>query len=90
MQAVLRKLLGEYLDQTAVQVVCGELPVAKAVVANISQFDMVFYTGGPKVGSIIAQEAAKHLIPVNTFCARLIFCCFYATDHRIMGWPGVS
>eukprot|EP01052_Picozoa_sp_SAG31_P003574 SAG31_NODE_139_length_22847_cov_8.142474_7_plen_87_part_00 len=76
LQAVLRKLLGEYLGTAAVKVVCGELPVAKAVVANIASFDMVFYTGGPVVGSIIAQEAAKNLIPVRAaeaLCNRCIF-----------------
>ena len=44
------------------QVVQGAIPETTQLIKSPT-FDMIFYTGSPKVGSIVAQEAAKNLTP---------------------------
>eukprot|EP01043_Picozoa_sp_COSAG02_P034639 COSAG02_NODE_2434_length_8868_cov_96.980388_7_plen_350_part_00 len=63
---VLAKLLPQYIDNSALLVVEGGVEVSKAVIQQ--PFDFVLYTGGPVVGSHVAQECSKRLIP---FCLEL-------------------
>lgn len=64
--ALLAKLLPRYIDSSALAVVEGGVEVAKAAIAQ--SYDFVFYTGGPAVGSIVAQTCSKSLTP---FCLEL-------------------
>ncbi|CCD26413.1 hexadecenal dehydrogenase NDAI_0H02390 [Naumovozyma dairenensis CBS 421] len=45
-----------------VQIVQGSIDETSKLIKS-KDFSMMFYTGSPKVGSIVAQEAAKNLIP---------------------------
>ncbi|OIT02388.1 PREDICTED: aldehyde dehydrogenase [Nicotiana attenuata] len=60
--SVLAKLLGEYMDVTAVRVVEGAIPETTALLEQ--KWDKIFYTGNGKVGRIVMTAAAKHLTPV--------------------------
>lgn len=60
--AVLARLLGKYMDASAVRVVEGAVPETTALLAQ--KWDKIFYTGSGKVGRIILAAAAKHLTPV--------------------------
>ena len=64
--SVLAKLLPRYVDSAALLIVEGGAEVSRAMVQQ--SFDFVFYTGGPVVGSLVAQECAKTLTP---FCLEL-------------------
>ncbi|ETI28001.1 hypothetical protein G647_00450 [Cladophialophora carrionii CBS 160.54] len=61
-QALLVDLVPKYLDQSAIRLVTG----GPAEVGRMLEFKFnhIFYTGGGKVGRIIATAAAKHLTPV--------------------------
>ncbi|KAL6522178.1 hypothetical protein OROMI_032055 [Orobanche minor] len=59
---LLAKLLGEYLDTSAVKVVEGAVPETTALLEQ--RWDKIFYTGNGKVGRIVLAAAAKHLTPV--------------------------
>ena len=63
---VLAKLLPRYIDSSTLLVVEGGVEVSKALIQQ--PFDFVFYTGGPAVGSHVAQECSKRLTP---FCLEL-------------------
>ncbi|XP_022850277.1 aldehyde dehydrogenase-like [Olea europaea var. sylvestris] len=60
--AALSKLLGEYMDTSAVKVVEGAVPETTALLEQ--KWDKIFYTGNGKVGRIVLTAAAKHLTPV--------------------------
>ncbi|KAI3464528.1 hypothetical protein Pfo_021191 [Paulownia fortunei] len=60
--SVLSKLLGEYMDTSAVRVVEGGVLETTALLKQ--KWDKIFYTGNSKVGRIILAAAAKHLTPV--------------------------
>lgn len=60
--SVLAKLLGEYMDVTAIRVVEGAVPETTALLEQ--KWDKIFYTGNGKVGRIVMAAAAKHLTPV--------------------------
>ncbi|KAL0369269.1 UNVERIFIED_CONTAM: Aldehyde dehydrogenase [Sesamum calycinum] len=60
--SLLSKLLGEYMDTTAVKVIEGAVPETTALLEQ--KWDKIFYTGSGKVGRIILAAAAKHLTPV--------------------------
>ncbi|EYU22982.1 hypothetical protein ABFS82_03G097500 [Erythranthe guttata] len=60
--AVLSKLLGEYMDTSAVRVVEGSVPETTVLLEQ--KWDKIFYTGNSKVGRIVLAAAAKHLTPV--------------------------
>ena len=55
------RLVPKYLDQKAVAVVEGAVPETTALLDQ--HWDLIFFTGSPKVGQIIHQAAAKHLTP---------------------------
>lgn len=61
--ALLARLLPEYLDPEAVAVVEGGVSETTDLLAE--RFDHILYTGGPAVGRIVAEAAAKHLTPVT-------------------------
>ncbi|XP_073035960.1 aldehyde dehydrogenase-like [Primulina eburnea] len=60
--SVLAKLLGEYMDTSAVKVIKGAVPETTALLEQ--KWDKIFYTGNGKVGRIVLAAAAKHLTPV--------------------------
>ncbi|KAL3638831.1 hypothetical protein CASFOL_016738 [Castilleja foliolosa] len=60
--SVLSKLLGEYMDTSAVKVVEGGVQETTALLEQ--KWDKIFYTGNSKIGRIILAAAAKHLTPV--------------------------
>ncbi|KAG8378249.1 hypothetical protein BUALT_Bualt08G0118000 [Buddleja alternifolia] len=60
--SLLSKLLGQYMDTSAVKVVEGGVPETTALLEQ--RWDKMFYTGNSKVGRIILAAAAKHLTPV--------------------------
>ncbi|MGN6205748.1 aldehyde dehydrogenase family protein [Humibacter sp.] len=61
--AVFARLVPDYLDARAVSVVEGAVPETTALLEQ--RFDHIFYTGGARVGRIVAAAAAKHLTPVT-------------------------
>ncbi len=61
--AAMARWLPRYLDPNAVAVVEGDASVASEVLAQ--RFDHIFYTGGGRVGRIVAHAAADHLTPVT-------------------------
>ncbi|GER40323.1 aldehyde dehydrogenase [Striga asiatica] len=60
--SLLAKLLGDYLDTSAVKVVEGAVPEATALLEQ--KWDKIFYTGNGNVGRVVLAAAAKHLTPV--------------------------
>lgn len=60
--ALLAQLVPEYLDRDAVHVVSGGAEVAERLLTE--RFDHIFYTGGERVGRLVALAAAKHLTPL--------------------------
>lgn len=61
--ATFARLVPEYVDARAVVVVEGAVPETTALLEE--RFDHIFYTGGARVGRIVATAAAKHLTPVT-------------------------
>ncbi|PSS19905.1 Aldehyde dehydrogenase family 3 member like [Actinidia chinensis var. chinensis] len=61
--SLLAKLLGEYMDRSAVKVIEGAVPETSALLEQ--KWDKIFYTGNGKVGRIVLAAAAKHLTPVD-------------------------
>lgn len=59
--AVMQQLVTETFDPALVAVANGDLPVSEQLLEL--QFDYLFFTGSTTVGSIVAQSAAKKLIP---------------------------
>ncbi|GAA1140158.1 aldehyde dehydrogenase family protein [Nesterenkonia lutea] len=57
------RLVPEYLDREAVQVVEGGVEVTTRLLEH--RFDHIFYTGNGAVGSIVMAAAARHLTPVT-------------------------
>ncbi|XP_060214438.1 aldehyde dehydrogenase [Lycium barbarum] len=60
--SLLAKLLGQYMDATAIRVVEGAVPETTALLEQ--KWDKILYTGNGKVGRIVMAAAAKHLTPV--------------------------
>ncbi|MDH4168714.1 MAG: aldehyde dehydrogenase family protein [Acidimicrobiia bacterium] len=60
---LLAELLPRYLDDEAVVVVEGDVPVATALLER--KWDHIFFTGSTDVGRIVMTAAAKHLTPVT-------------------------
>lgn len=59
---VLAAAVAKHMDPDAVAVIEGGADVAAAVLER--QFDLIFYTGGTRVGQIVMEAASKHLTPV--------------------------
>lgn len=62
-EALVAKLVPQYLDNDAIRVVRGGIPETTAVLKE--RFDHIFFTGSVGVGRIVMQAAAKHLTPVT-------------------------
>ncbi|CAI9291487.1 unnamed protein product [Lactuca saligna] len=62
MSSLLKKLLEEYLDNSAVKVVEGGVPETSALLEQ--KWDKIFYTGNGRIGRVVMAAAAKHLTPV--------------------------
>ena len=60
--ALLKQLVERYLDPRAFAVVEGDADVSTALL--VQKFDLIFYTGGERVGRVVMAAAAKHLTPV--------------------------
>jgi aldehyde dehydrogenase (NAD+) len=61
--AAIARLLPQYLDEDAVQVIEGGVPETTAILDQ--RFDHIFYTGSTSVGRVIMTAAAQHLTPVT-------------------------
>lgn len=61
--ALIARLLPEYLDPDAVQVVEGGVEETTALLEQ--RFDHIFYTGNGAVARIVMTAAAQHLTPVT-------------------------
>lgn len=61
--AVLASLIPQYLDRRAVAVVEGAAETTTELLEV--DFDHIFYTGGERVGKIVARAAAETLTPVT-------------------------
>ncbi|CEP63575.1 hexadecenal dehydrogenase LALA0_S08e05732g [Lachancea lanzarotensis] len=61
---VMEKILKKSVDPSWVQVVHGSVEETGKLINN-PHFDKIFYTGSTKVGRIVAEAAAKNLIPVT-------------------------
>merc|ERR1712159_8951 len=55
------ELIPRYMDQNCIKCVEGNRHVTTALLEQ--KFDMIFFTGSPYVGRIVAEAAAKHLTP---------------------------
>jgi aldehyde dehydrogenase (NAD+) len=58
---VLKKLFEKYLDPRFYRCVEGKSEVAKAL--TNSKFDIILFTGSTQTGTLVAQAAAKNLVP---------------------------
>jgi coniferyl-aldehyde dehydrogenase len=58
---VLETLVGEWFDPTELAVVCGDVELATAFASM--PWDHLTYTGGGRVGRLVAQAAASNLVP---------------------------
>lgn len=61
--AFLEELLGEVFPRTYVAVVQGGQEASEALLAQ--PFDKIFFTGSPRVGRLVMEQAARHLTPVT-------------------------
>ncbi len=61
--ALLARIVPQYLDLDAVQVVEGGVEETTLLLAQ--RFDHIFYTGNGDVGRIVMKAAAEHLTPVT-------------------------
>ncbi|MDO4793230.1 MAG: aldehyde dehydrogenase family protein [Filifactor alocis] len=59
---VLCEMLGFLFDPDYIEVVLGEVEVTEKLLEE--DFDLIFFTGSPRVGRLIMEKAAKHLTPV--------------------------
>ena len=60
---ILHKMFDECFDKSYLSVVAGDINTAEQLLNE--KFDKIFYTGGSKVGKIVAKKAAEHLIPLT-------------------------
>ncbi|XP_023525804.1 aldehyde dehydrogenase family 3 member H1-like isoform X2 [Cucurbita pepo subsp. pepo] len=60
--SLMAKLLGKYLDTSAIKVIEGATSETSALLEQ--KWDKIFYTGSGRVGRIVMAAAAKHLTPV--------------------------
>lgn len=58
---LLEKLVNKTFDPGCIKVVVGDASTTKSLLKL--DFDHIFFTGSPRVGKIIVQEAAKKMIP---------------------------
>ncbi|WP_176049796.1 aldehyde dehydrogenase family protein [Burkholderia sp. BCC1644] len=61
---LLAKIVSDTFDEAEVAFIHGDLSTSQSFSAL--RFDHLFFTGSPKIGSIVAQVAARNLVPVTT------------------------
>lgn len=61
--ALLSDIFGKAFREDEVAFIQGDLQTAQAF--SKLQFDHLFFTGSPKVGSLVSAEAGKNLVPVT-------------------------
>lgn len=59
---VIEELIRETFDEEYIKVYQGEADVNEKLLEE--DFDLVFFTGSPRVGKIVMEKSAKHLTPV--------------------------
>src|SRR4029077_18087788 len=59
--ALMAELVPRYLDPEAVSVVEGGADETQALLDE--RFDLIFFTGGGRVGQIVLEQAANHTTP---------------------------
>lgn len=59
----IQKLIEEIFDPEYVAYIPGEVPETTLLLKQ--KFNHIFFTGSPRVGSIVMEAAAKHLTPVT-------------------------
>ena len=60
---IIQKLIEDTFNKNYVAYISGEIPETTVLLQQ--KFDHIFFTGSPRVGSIVMQAAAKHLTPVT-------------------------
>lgn len=60
---LIAKLVPKYLDPAAYAVVNGSVAESSALLEL--RWDHIFFTGGTRVGQIVAAAAAKHITPIT-------------------------
>ena len=61
--SILKKIINTTFDPSYIHLLEGDAKVTQSLLKL--KFDHIFFTGSPRVGRIIMQEAAKQLIPVT-------------------------
>ena len=59
----IQKLIDEIFDPAYVAYIPGKIPETTLLLKQ--KFDHIFFTGSPRIGSIVMEAAAKHLTPVT-------------------------
>jgi len=60
---VIEDMIEDFFEEAQIAVVQGEIKETTWLLEE--PFDYIFFTGSPKVGSIVMSQAAKHLTPVT-------------------------
>ena len=61
--AIMKKIINQHFEEEYIHVIEGGVKETQELLHE--RWDYIFYTGGPEVGRIIYQAAAKHLTPVT-------------------------
>jgi len=61
--ALLEKIINNTFDSDYIKVIEGDASISQSLLKL--KFDHIFFTGSPRVGKIIMQEAANQMIPVT-------------------------
>ncbi|MGL1885537.1 MAG: aldehyde dehydrogenase [Reichenbachiella sp.] len=77
--AVLQQCITELFDPEYIAFVPGEIPETTTLLNQ--KFDHVFFTGSPRVGSIVMQAAAKKLTPVTLELGGKSPCIVHSDAH---------
>uniref|UniRef100_A0A6S8A181 Aldehyde dehydrogenase n=1 Tax=Aplanochytrium stocchinoi TaxID=215587 RepID=A0A6S8A181_9STRA len=56
------RLITKYMDTSCIKLVCGNRVVNAACLEQ--KWDLIFFTGSPSVGKLVAHAAADHLTPI--------------------------
>mmetsp|Transcript_286 Transcript_286/g.300 ORF Transcript_286/g.300 Transcript_286/m.300 type:complete len:510 (+) Transcript_286:126-1655(+) len=56
------RLISKYMDTSCIKLVCGNRTVNSALLEQ--KWDLIFFTGSPFVGKLVAKAAADHLTPI--------------------------
>lgn len=59
---ILEKLINNNFEASYIHVINGDAATSQALLSE--HFDMIFFTGSPRVGKIVMKAASEHLIPV--------------------------